>query len=88
MRQKGGYKEAVANLAIGKIKQGFNRLAGLGFVKEYKKESTRHRKLVSEYMKSVKAERSSLVISPTHSEGDKITQRIRQEMDAKGNVGF
>ena len=88
IRQKGGYRDAVAKLGRGKIKAGFNQLCQLGFIKQYKNEKTRHRKLVSAYMKSIQKGRKSLVISPTHAEANKITSAIRQAMKDRGMLGF
>ena len=77
------YKKAVVALARGKIKDAFNTLTNLGFIREYACEKKRHGKLVREYLNSVAKKREALVVSPTNSEGEKITGRIRSEMKKK-----
>ncbi len=78
-RQKGDYKEAVQALADGRTEEGFQQLDALGWVREVA-DSDRCRVLASDYVATVAAGKSALVVSPTHREGEKITAEIRAEL--------
>jgi conjugative relaxase-like TrwC/TraI family protein len=78
-RQKGEYKEAVKLLADGHAGEGFDKLDGLGWVKEVADEE-RDQRLAADYVTSVNAGQSVLVVSPTHAEGAAITTSIREKL--------
>lgn len=78
-RQKGTYKQAVEAISKGDIHGGFDRLEGLGAVVEMP-DATRYQTLAGEYVQSVKAGKSALVVSPTHAEGQKVTDAIRADL--------
>jgi conjugative relaxase-like TrwC/TraI family protein len=84
-RQRGIYKEAVALLSEGRTEEGFDRLDALGWVKEVA-EVDRYRQLAADYLASVQAGQTALVVSPTHSEGDLVTKTIRQALKAEGKL--
>ena len=73
-QQHDGYKQAVASLAKGDMTGGFDRLAALGWVKE----TSSNAPLVDDYMAAIDANKSVIVVAPTHVEGDEITAEIRQ----------
>ena len=75
-RQKGDYKEAVQALADGRTEEGFRQLDALGWVREVA-DDDRCRVLASDYVATVAAGKSALVVSPTHREGERITADIR-----------
>lgn len=81
-RQKGDYKAAVAALSEGEVEEGFRRLDDLGWIREIP-EQDRYRQLAADYVESVRAKKSALVISPTHREGGTITREIRQALQAE-----
>ncbi len=85
-RQKGAYKQAVQLLSEGRTEDGFAQLADLGWVKEAPEEE-RYKLLANEYVESVCAGKSALVISPTHAEGDRITQEIRDALKRRHRIG-
>ncbi len=84
-RQKGDYKEAVQALADGRTEDGFRRLDALGWVREVS-DDDRCRVLASDYVATVAAGKSALVVSPTHREGEKITAEIRAELKKLGRL--
>lgn len=86
LRQTGAYKEAVRALSDGRVVEGFDRLDDLGWVKEVPTDE-RYRMMADDYISTIDAGRSCLVVSPTHSEGRKITQEIRQQLRSKGKLG-
>lgn len=65
-RQKGNYKEAVKLLSNGHTAEGFNRLDDLGWIKDVP-EAEHYRQLAADYVESVEAGKSALVVSPRYS---------------------
>jgi hypothetical protein len=78
-RQTGEYKEAVKLLADGHTGEGFDKLDRLGWVKEVG-DDERDERLAADYVTSVTAGQSVLVVSPTHAEGAAITASIREKL--------
>ncbi|MCB0518510.1 MAG: relaxase domain-containing protein [Lewinellaceae bacterium] len=89
LRQRGNpdYKKAIDLLARGRARQGFNQLDRMGAVVEVEETKERHEKIAEDYVRSVEAGRSALVISPTHAEGRLITEAIREKMKGRGRIG-
>ena len=89
LRQKNNpdLKRAIEDLAAGKTKRGFNRLDTLGAVIEEPDLAKRHERLAQDYVASLEAKRSALIISPTHAEGEMITAAVRAKMKARGRIG-
>ncbi len=85
-RQKDQYKLAVKDLSDGRIEAGFDRLDRLGWIREVD-EADRYRALAESYIDTIAAGKSALVVSPTHAEGDRITQEIRTQLRARGLLG-
>ena len=82
-RQKGDYKRVVQALSEGQTGAGFRALDKLGWIHEVHGDE-RYQALEHEYVASVQAGKSALVISPTHMEGDTITRSIRAELKDDG----
>ncbi len=85
-RQKDEYKLAVKALSEGRTEDGFNRLDGLGWIREVDAED-RYRLLAQSYIESIETGKSALVVSPTHAEGNRITQEIRTQLRSRGLLG-
>lgn len=85
-RQQGTYKAAVRALSEGDIATGFKRLDGLGWIQEIP-QGERYEKLAADYVATIAAGKSALVVSPTHSEGDKITAEIRSKLKDASKLG-
>ncbi len=84
-RQKGAYKEAVRALSEGRITEGFDRLDKLNWIKEVP-DGERYRDMAADYVDTIGAGQSCLVVSPTHSEGNRITAEIRRLLQEKGKL--
>ena len=79
-RQKADdHKAIVADLRAGELERAFKRLDKLGMLRELASEN-RHDGLAADYVSAVKDNKSALVISPTHVEGDRVTVRIREHL--------
>ncbi len=85
-RQKDQYKFAVKDLSEGRIKEGFDRLDRLGWIREVDEED-RYRALAESYIDTIESGKSALVVSPTHAEGNRITQEIRTQLRGRNLLG-
>jgi len=84
-RQKGDYKMAVAALGDLRTDEGFRMLDKMGWVREVG-DDDRYRVLAGDYVETIQAGKSALVVSPTHAEGERITQEIREQLKRLGKV--
>jgi len=82
-RQKGDYKQAVQALSEGRAESGFRQLDKLGWVREVP-DADRYKALAEDYVSTVAAGKTALVVSPTHLEGDSITAEIRAQLKGRG----
>lgn len=85
-RQKGDYKQAVQSLSEGRTEAGFRQLDKLGWIREVS-ETERYKSLAEDYVATVDAGKSALVVSPTHLESEWITDEIRSRLKALGRLG-
>ena len=85
-RQKGAYQEAVQALSRGGTADGLEKLDTLGWVREVADED-RDRTIAADYMTIRAAGQSVLVVSPTHAEGEAVTQAIRRAMRRNEELG-
>ena len=92
LRQQGDYKKAAEALSEGRTEEGFAELDKLGWIKQVKGDD-RDKQLAAAYLAAVAEKKrgglakSALVVSPTHAEGDRITQAIRAGLKAQGKLG-
>ena len=88
-RQSGAYKQAVAALAEGRTADGFRQLDQLGWIKEVADDGERYARLSADYVARTGADgpTAALVVSPTHREGEAITERIRSDLKRLGRLG-
>lgn len=85
-RQKDQYKAAVKDLSEGHTEAGFHRLDKLGWIREVSDEN-RYGQLAAAYVDSMRAGKTALVVSPTHGEGDRITDEIRRQLRDDRRLG-
>ena len=87
-RQKGDYAHAVSLIRDGDIAKGDAALRTLGWVVE----GTGHDAIVAEYAQAIEetkpdgSRKSVLVIDPTHKDGDRLTERLREVRKEKGLI--
>ena len=84
-----GYKKAVEAIAEGTgraAQKGFDALDKMGCVVEATGEE-RHAMLVADYLKAAEDGKSALIIAPTHSEGQKLTDALRGALKGHGALG-
>lgn len=86
-RQKSdAYRDAVKDLSKGDMAQGFDRLDRMGAVVELVDDKDRYTHLAKDYANAIAHGETALVVSPTHAEGERVTQAIRAELKAWGHI--
>ncbi|MEM6360861.1 MAG: MobF family relaxase [Bacteroidota bacterium] len=94
---KHGYKQAVTDLADGRMESAFDRLDQMNSIIEIEEVEERHKQIASDYLASVKAPkvrehngqsvpRTAIVVTPTHREGQAISGVIRSKLRQEGLV--
>lgn len=80
------YKTAVEDLSKGKVASAFGRLENMGAIQEVDPLKPND-ELVKDYVALIKKGKSALVVSPTHKQGDDVTNAIRTKMKREGLLG-
>ncbi len=92
LRQQGTYKKAAQYLSEMKTKEGFEELDKLGWIRQLA-DGDRNQQLAHAYLAAVSEKKrdgqakSALVVSPTHAEGNRITEAIRAGLKEKSKLG-
>ena len=88
VRQKNeSYKQAVDALAKGEVQQGFSGLQKMGAFQVIMDDDRRYEQVASDYLRSIKQDRTTLVVSPTHAEGRAVSAVIREKLKSEGLIG-
>ncbi|MBK9119742.1 MAG: relaxase domain-containing protein [Phycisphaerales bacterium] len=85
LRQRRDYREAVRALSEARTEDGFRELDRLGWIREIG-ETERYKALAEDYVASVEEGKTALVVSPTHLEGEWITDEIRARLKQSGRL--
>lgn len=80
------YREAIADFAQANGQRGLLRLERLGAVVEIP-EPDRYAVLAEDYVRSLRAKKSALLVSPTWREIEAVTQEVRARLKAEGLLG-
>lgn len=86
VRQKGRLKEVVNTFIQGNVAQGFAALKNDGNLTELPAGECRHA-AAEEYVKRVKGKEKVAMIAPTHREAEQVTDCIRDQLRAAGDIG-
>jgi conjugative relaxase-like TrwC/TraI family protein len=92
LRQDGDYKLAAKALSEGRTADAFEQFDKLGWIMEVD-DGERYQQLAAAYIDAASERKkngeykSALVVSPTHAEGDRITQAIRDGLKAQRRLG-
>jgi ATP-dependent exoDNAse (exonuclease V) alpha subunit len=85
-RQQGEYRQAVDALSEGRTEDGFRQLEELGWIKEVP-TLDRYKTLAHDYVTAIADGKSTaLVVSPTHLEGEWVTDQIRAQLKESGKL--
>ena len=88
IRQKEGYyRDAAQALANGDVESAFGYLDAMNAIVEIESKGDRYNALATEYVASLNAGDTPLLISPTHAEGWQVTQAIRTHLQQVGKLG-
>lgn len=84
-RQRGSYRDAVTAIAQGDVLGGYDVLDGLGWVHRTADDTA----LVDDYLSGVSGpnKKDVLIVTPTHSHGEKIAARIRERLKEADLLG-
>ncbi|WP_020475002.1 hypothetical protein [Zavarzinella formosa] len=82
-RQRGNYRKAVEKIARGYVSDGFAILDGFGWIREMAGDD-KYASAAAEYVSSSKDGKTTLLVCPTHKDGDLLTERVWEEMAAAG----
>ena len=91
VRQHGDYKKAAEALSEGRTEEAFAELDKLGWIRQvdpaegYKELANAYLAAVAETRKDGKP-KSALIVSPTHAEGNQITDGIRAGLKGQGKL--
>jgi len=80
------YNRAVRHLSNGRVLEGYQVLNKMGAVQEIPDHEQRLNQIADDYIDSVKAKRSSLIVSPTNHEGKLINDSVRAKMKQLGKI--
>lgn len=80
------YRSAVEDLSKGNVKDAFQKLDHMGSVKSVSPLKP-NEELVGDYVEALKKGKSALVVSPTHQQGDEVTEAIRKKLKSEGLIG-
>ena len=86
LRQRGSLKDAVQALAEGNSEVGLKKLDALGSIEEIGDDVARYRQLAIEYADTLARGKEALAIAPTHAEGAKVTEAIRDVLRQRGVI--
>lgn len=82
-QRRADYRSAVETLAKGDLVGAFERFDAMGVIKEAS-DNKRPRLVAEAYLDSIQKQESVLVVAPTHAEGRKATEAIREKLKAEG----
>jgi ATP-dependent exoDNAse (exonuclease V) alpha subunit len=78
-------REAIEDLSKGRTLEGFNKLDKFGVLQEISDDAVRLT-IAEKQIEALQAQRSSLIIAPTHGECRAIASAVRQAMKEKPTV--
>jgi conjugative relaxase-like TrwC/TraI family protein len=92
LRQQGDYRKAALALSRGRTGEGFEEMDKLGWIRQVD-DAERYKQLAAAYLSAAAEKKkdgkpkSAIVVSPTHAEGDRITEAIRAGLKTRGKLG-
>jgi AAA domain len=77
-------REAIGDLSKGRTGEGFDKLDKFGAIQEIADDAGRLAAIAEKQIEALKAQRSSLIIAPTHAECRAVAGAVRKAMKEKG----
>jgi conjugative relaxase-like TrwC/TraI family protein len=85
-RQAGEYREAVKLFSKGRATEGFDKLDSLGWVKPMNSYEQVAKDYADKIQYASKPDDAAVIVCPTHREGAKVTEAVRNEMKDRGVI--
>lgn len=85
-QQKEAYRDAVQDLSNGDVKLAFGKLDQMGAIKQID-PLLPNNQLVKDYIATLRKGKSGLIISPTHNQGEAVTNAVREKMKQSNMLG-
>lgn len=85
-QQPKAYRKAVNQIASGRILEGYQALDKMKAIQEIPDRDERLNKIADDYLNSIKAKRSALIVSPTNFESGLITHVLREKQKSHGRI--
>lgn len=80
------FRRAVEDMSKGQVREAFEKLDSIGAIQTINPLKP-NEALVSDYVEAVRSGKSALVVSPTHQQGDEVTEAIRNKLKSVGFIG-
>ena len=77
-------RDAIQELSRGETEKGFDKLDEFGVIREIEDETGRLAAITEKHIEAIKERKSSLIVTPTHSECGQIAKAVRQAMKSEG----
>ncbi|GGH07520.1 MobF family relaxase [Mucilaginibacter phyllosphaerae] len=85
-QQNVNHRAAVEDLSKGNVKNAFIKLSSIGAIKNVDPLKP-NEALVEDYINGIKDKKTVLVVSPTHAQGNAVTDEIRDALRENGLIG-
>lgn len=79
-------KNIVSLLAKGQHEKAFRALDKNGHILQIKDQDKRDQAIAQDYLKTIASGKTALLVCPTHNEGQRVTNRIREVLKDKGLI--
>jgi conjugative relaxase-like TrwC/TraI family protein len=80
------YRDAVQDLSQGSVRSAFEKLSNIGAIQEIDPLKP-NEDLINDYVDLIKKKKSALIISPTHKQGEEVTDAVRKKFRDEGLIG-
>jgi conjugative relaxase-like TrwC/TraI family protein len=80
------YREAVEDLAKGRVSSAFEKLDSIDAIKQIDPMKPND-ELIADYVKVVKTGKTALIVSPTHQQGESVTSDLREKLRSFRLIG-
>jgi ATP-dependent exoDNAse (exonuclease V) alpha subunit len=80
-------KASIEDLKAGRLEKGWEKLERHGFIKEIADGEALRQRAVEQHLEALRADKTSLMISPRHDEARKVATVVRRQLKAEGVIG-
>lgn len=80
------YRQVVQDLADGDVAKGFAGLESLDAIRTIDPAQP-NAGLIEEYLEALREDKSALIVTPTHAQGEAVTAELRNRLREEGHIG-